>query len=165
MKVKKLISRRMKKILPPLSIAGGFDTCFEHDGCLRLFVLGECQGSCRLAWYAALRRSSVWTTVVLTCGAVRARMPSVHQNWVAPETEVFLGRSRSCYPFRRSACQVDFPIYLHVRQPDPFVETWRSQSDIEKHRNSAHSKKFLSLVGKTFAPGYPVIKFYQDIEK
>ncbi len=70
-------------------------------------------------------------------------------------------------PTRAEEGSLSYSFNQSPQDPTEFatVEIWRSQADIDKHMKLSHIQTFFSEVGSLFAPGYPILKEYQQFEK
>jgi quinol monooxygenase YgiN len=70
-------------------------------------------------------------------------------------------------PTRAEEGCVSFTVNQSVQDPTEFsaVEVWRSRADADKHGETPHMKKCLDTVGKMFAPGYPILKSYENLDE
>jgi quinol monooxygenase YgiN len=66
---------------------------------------------------------------------------------------------------RQEAGNLSYQLVQGAKDPTEFatIEVWRSQSDIDKHMTSDHVKKFFSIVGSLFTPGYPRLNSYKKL--
>jgi quinol monooxygenase YgiN len=70
-------------------------------------------------------------------------------------------------PTRAEAGNISYNAYQSPNDPTEFttVEMWKSQAAIDEHMTSPHMQVFFGKVGPFFAPGFPILKTYQTIEK
>ena len=70
-------------------------------------------------------------------------------------------------PTRAEEGCVSFTFNQSVQDPTEFsaVEVWRPRVDIDKHEATPHMKKFFDTIGKMFAPGYPILKSYENLDE
>jgi quinol monooxygenase YgiN len=70
-------------------------------------------------------------------------------------------------PTRAEEGCVSFTFNQSVQDPTEFsvVGVWRSRADADKHGETPHMKKCLDTVGKMFAPGYPILKSYENLDE
>jgi quinol monooxygenase YgiN len=67
-------------------------------------------------------------------------------------------------PTHAEAGSLSYGFYQSPTEPSEFttVEVWRSQADIDQHMKLPFMQSFFKTVGGLFAPGYPVLKSYQQ---
>ena len=70
-------------------------------------------------------------------------------------------------PTRAEEGCVSFTFNQSVQDPTEFsvVGVWRSRADADKHGATPHMKKCFDTVGKMFAPGYPILKSYENLDE
>ena len=67
-------------------------------------------------------------------------------------------------PTHVEAGSISYGFYQSPVDPTEFttVEVWRSQVDINQHMKQPFMQAFFQRVGNFFAPGYPILKSYQQ---
>jgi quinol monooxygenase YgiN len=98
-------------------------------------------------------------------------MPTVtRKRWAKVERETPQSLARVApivLPTRAEEGCVSFTFNQSVQDPTEFsvVEVWRSRADADKHGETPHMKKCLDAIGKMFAPGYPILKSYENLDE
>jgi quinol monooxygenase YgiN len=69
-------------------------------------------------------------------------------------------------PTRAEAGSISYNYLQSAEDPTEFIfiEVWKSSAAIDLHMNTEFIQAFFNEVGPLFAPGYPVLKKYQDAE-